>query len=826
MRRVLLPLFCMTLLVALLPMGCKLQVSDANPGTTRQLPGGASANLPIIEVVSVSPPPGTPFEKGLEAYIRLEVVLRLGPGVKEPVYVSAGLGNESSYYLGLETPRRNSGRTLVLQYDLRFDEVRQNLESRSLAITDALYIHAVGPYSFRYGGRELQDGVVGIYPLADVAQPRDLVASRVNGRVVLAWDPPRNLGRFAPTGYSVYRATDPEGAWTPIAEVGLARTSFVDTPAVPEVDCFYAVKAFCRQPASAYSEPATAPLSDPAASSTWVNRTLAKGSGGEGPQAECVIITTDDLAQELGRLSSNKTRRGTPTLLYTTEWIYPRYPDAPDHAARIKAFLADLRVNGTLRYVVLAGDARTVPTRIIITGDGCHPFYPTDHYYADLSEWDWDKDGLYAEYADDRPGLRPELAVGRLPVSTPKSAHFMVDRLLSYERTPPAGDWVTRAVLAAGITHYPAKLGDGVTAKNDSAAIAEALDSLLLPERFESVRLYERGGLSPSDYPSDLPLNAENLCSSMSRGCSLAFVGSHGYASFLIGWVWVTDPDGNGLVPGENASMEVGDNPLIDVGGLPGKTTPLPTNGTKLPFMFAEACLSANFSSLPYCVGERLMTIPGGGVIGYLGASFLAFTTPDWTPGAKDASGRTLAWYFWEDLLTADRSAARPGEALATAKERYARGVTPSDLYVQRSPQFATLAAFNLLGDPEMPVWIDTPREIALDVEPSVEALEVTLRDDAGQPLAGAEVCVWDGGEGLYLTAYTDNSGAVRFALPASLNAVLDVTAFAPGFLWSMARVEVTPEGARLVNPGVLLRAALDPPIASLGKDAAIPGGA
>lgn len=804
MRWVLRTLLCLTLLVALLPMGCRFQVSDANPGTPRESPDGASADLPIIEVVSVSPPPGTPFEKGPEAYIRLEVVVLLGPGVKEPRPVSVGLGTETSFYIGSETLRRKeSGRTLVLQYDLAFEEVRQNLEGRSLAIADALYIHVVGPYSFHYGGRELQDGVVGIYPLADVAQPRDLVASRVSGRAVLAWDPPRNLGRFAPTGYSVYRTTDPEGAWTPIGEVGLQRTSFVDTQAAPEVDYFYAVKAFSGEPASAYSEPATAPLSDPAPSSMWVNRSLAQGSGGEAPRAECVVITTDDLAQELARLSSNKTRRGTPTLLYTTEWIYPRYPDAPDHAARIKAFLADLRENGTLRYVVLGGDARTVPTRIIITGDGCYPFYPTDHYYADLSQWDRDKDGLYAEYADDRPDLRPELAVGRLPVSTPESARFIVDRLLSYERTPPAGDWYTRAVLAGGVISYPEE-GEGgdVTPKNDGAVIVEEMASRLLPERFECLRLYERGGISPSECPSDLPLNAQSLCASISPGCSLAFVASHGYRTFLYGLVWVADPDGNGAVRRDFDLLELDSNIFIDVNvtNLPGLATPLPTNGSKLPFMFAEACLSADFSCVPYCVGERLMTIPEGGVIGYLGASFVAYSTGDWNPSVKDAGGRTLAWYFWEDFLAADRRAARPGDALATAKERYTRGINPSDLYARFSQHLATLTAFNLLGDPEMPVWIDTPREIALDVEPSVEALEVTLRDDAGQPLVGAEVCVWDGGEGLYLTAHTGSSGAVRFALPGSLNAVLDVTAFAPGFLWGMARVEVTPEGVGLVE--------------------------
>jgi len=70
-----------------------------------------------------------------------------------------------------------------------------------------------------------------------------------------------------------------------------------------------------------------------------------------------------------------------------------------------------------------------------------HTLIPTDLYYASLSgDWDTTENGLYAQWADDRPiepiRWRTDLSVGRAPVSSAADAKTFVDKLLDYEKNP------------------------------------------------------------------------------------------------------------------------------------------------------------------------------------------------------------------------------------------------------------------------------------------------------------------------------------------------------------------------------------------------------
>ncbi len=769
------------------------------PGALAQEPRSLS-DLAAIEVVSLSPSPGTPYENNtLEP---LEIELALDYQLREPcnIQMRVGLGSRSLPYFQYVGVLPSYSETLTVQAYFDLDWVRRWVEDRGGDLADGLYLRIQfttwspgastgttydGP--FTYGSEEIRDGVLAMYPLAQVPRPRDLTASRVNGSVVLTWNPPRGNGSLTPTGYAVYRSTGLEAAPVLLGTTALSETHFVDTSPGSATSCTYSVKAFAGSPAAASSVPATALLTEPAPSSLWVNR--PPGEDSQPLSLTCAVITTEDLRPAFMRLAYSKTRRGTPTAVYTTDWIYSHYPSAADHAARVKMFLTDLRAKEGVKYVVLGGDARTVPTRIIITGDGCFPSYPTDHYYADLSEWDGNRNGLYVDFDGDRPDLKPELVVGRLPVATPESAALMVDRLLYYEKSPPAGDWFTRAVLAAGVIGYPDEEGSKeARPDNDGAVIVEQIAGELLPARFDRVTLYERGGIAPSEYPSDLPLDLGHFGSAVSEGCSLVLVVSHGWKTWLYSQVWIADSDGNGV-------CGVGEDQLnVFVNDYRG----LPTGGPELPFMFAEACLSADFSHRPYCLGEHLVS--NGSVVGYIGSTFVAYSTSDWTPASNDDLGRTLTWYFWQEFFSPDLGASRPGEALARAKERYVGGIRPTDLYAKFNGHLETVTEFSLLGDPEMLVWTDTPREMAMLVEPSAESLVVTVKGEEGRPLPGVDVCVWDGGDGVYLRGRTGDDGVARFTLPDLLETVLDVTAFMPGYRWSESRVAVASGAARPVD--------------------------
>jgi hypothetical protein len=146
--------------------------------------------------------------------------------------------------------------------------------------------------------------------------------------------------------------------------------------------------------------------------------------------------------------------------------------DAPE---RLKKFLhAEWRGAG-LTYVLLAGDCDVMPVRFMMLDRVTEPafdcaFYASDLYYADLAradgsfdDWNARADGIHARYFGEVHGEHhkdspinfdavsylPEIAVGRLPVSTREDLRAIVAKILAWQAAPApasalfvhAGEW-------------------------------------------------------------------------------------------------------------------------------------------------------------------------------------------------------------------------------------------------------------------------------------------------------------------------------------------------------------------------------------------------
>jgi hypothetical protein len=135
-----------------------------------------------------------------------------------------------------------------------------------------------------------------------------------------------------------------------------------------------------------------------------------------------------------------------------------------DDPERLKRFLFQAwRSRNSVGYVLLVGDADVLPVRYMVL-DRITPaafdyaFYPSDLYYADLAkrdgsfeDWNARKDGFHAGYfgevrgeknkADpinfDRVDYRPEIAVGRWPVSTVAEVRLVASKTMRYENGLP-----------------------------------------------------------------------------------------------------------------------------------------------------------------------------------------------------------------------------------------------------------------------------------------------------------------------------------------------------------------------------------------------------
>lgn len=165
-----------------------------------------------------------------------------------------------------------------------------------------------------------------------------------------------------------------------------------------------------------------------------------------------------------------------PADLHSLEDILQNSSGADD-PEKLKRFLyAEWRERG-LGYVLLVGDVDVMPVRYMVL-DRITPaafdyaFYPSDLYYADLAkpdgtfeDWNAERDGFHAGYYGevrgekdkqdpinfDRVDYRPEIAVGRWPVSTVEEVARVAAKTVRYEKAVVAnkGEHKRRAAFLA-----------------------------------------------------------------------------------------------------------------------------------------------------------------------------------------------------------------------------------------------------------------------------------------------------------------------------------------------------------------------------------------
>ncbi|MFM7564044.1 MAG: C25 family cysteine peptidase, partial [Planctomycetota bacterium] len=108
----------------------------------------------------------------------------------------------------------------------------------------------------------------------------------------------------------------------------------------------------------------------------------------------------------------------------------------------MKQLVRECQANGALRNLVLVGTAR-----------GSRPLVPVDLRLAQVnfffgSELDIATDNSYVDTDQDGD---PDLAMGRIPVSTPEELRTYIDRVIRYENDQPQTTWRRRINIIAGV---------------------------------------------------------------------------------------------------------------------------------------------------------------------------------------------------------------------------------------------------------------------------------------------------------------------------------------------------------------------------------------
>lgn len=303
-----------------------------------------------------------------------------------------------------------------------------------------------------------------------------------------------------------------------------------------------------------------------------------------------LIVAAPEAIDDLGEfLAFKRQRLGSVELLALDEAInegqaaVTRFPDEYiDDPARLKHCLYDRWKDGRVTHVLLVGDADVLPVRYMAL-DRITPaafdnaFYPSDLYYADLAradgsfdDWNGRKDGFHRHYFGEVRGeknkedpinfdgvdYRPDVALGRWPVSTAEEARAVAAKSIRHELALEARSAGEAEPVAAMIA-----VGGWVDARPHLDRFAVRLEP-----RWSIERRYYRDENPAEDAPP--PPDESQLIQLLNAGVDLVIHAGHGNDN-----VW-------------EQCLSMGTLDRLEA-------------SARLPVMFSVGCSTARFATLP-----------------------------------------------------------------------------------------------------------------------------------------------------------------------------------------------------------------------------------
>ncbi len=469
---------------------------------------------------------------------------------------------------------------------------------------------------------------------------------------------------------------------------------------------------------------------------------------------EYVVVTSNAFKNVFQTLADWKNSKGIRAKVMTVDSIIANYSGAT-RQEKVKRALAD--IDG-LRYVLLGGDTLNVPTQMSYLGilkdttkyvDSIW-ISPSDYYYACLGTMNWDSNGngLAAETSD-YIDLNPTLHVSRVPVATITEAQNIVNRIIEYESMPDTLNWSDRILMGGQMR------GGKLKVNGDSVYEAEYYGDLIYSTYINPTggtypawngtrkRFYE----SATDFSggASYDFNAPNLQSQLATGYHFTDIITHGHTPYM-------EMEKN--YP--NYTWQYADA----------------LNNTSYTIITTTACHTNAFDKYsPFigvpnqtdtCLSTHLMINPLSGVLAYWGSS-----RQNW----YRKNGLSLEFSFLYDGMIYRKMLEERFHRMGVAATGVKITIDPTSYYDRW-----LLLSLNLLGDPEMPVYLEKPKTFA-----NVEVYSVNDSIYVNADTTDYDICFINReNPSLYYTAREIGSANVSFA---RLDGVYDVCITKPGFI-------------------------------------------
>ncbi|MEN6445790.1 MAG: C25 family cysteine peptidase [Candidatus Cloacimonas sp.] len=459
---------------------------------------------------------------------------------------------------------------------------------------------------------------------------------------------------------------------------------------------------------------------------------------------EYLIVVDANKISQWTPLKALYEARGRNVLMKTMADIDAEYTGV-DTQEKLRNYIISLFASNPLRYVLLAGDTDIIPHRGFYIsmdsgGEGTDADIPADMYYSCLDgTWNDDGDGYWGEMYE--ADLVPELAIGRFCYNDDTEISNFINKVTNYLNNPVVGEVKSALFVGEWLWEGPTWGGDYMDEMIGGSS-ANNYTTVGVPTTWNISTLYDR------TYGSSESWDANDLRPLLNQGPNLVNHLGHSNTTYVMRM-------NNGQV----------------------SASTITNNGVNHNFStyFSQGCYAGAFDNRETsvgnytsdCITEKLTSIATGPV------AMIAHSRYGWgEQGSTNGASQYIHRQFIDAIFGENIN--EVGYALADSK-------IDNIPFISNTPvMYWVDYETNLLGDPAMLIWTDTPQTIVANLPEHFMVGVNNYQIQTNAPYA--EFIIKNVGNVVYRT-YADASGLIQINLLSSLvPGNYDIYFIAPNF--------------------------------------------
>jgi hypothetical protein len=340
-------------------------------------------------------------------------------------------------------------------------------------------------------------------------------------------------------------------------------------------------------------------------------------------------------------------------------------------------------------------------------------------------------DQYYSDYDDD---WTHEVCVGRATVQSTGEADTFVQKVLTYEKNPPLTDYPLEILL----------VGMDLDGETPCEELMETIAGYI-PPYFDITKVYDSEAANHRTEAIDALNSGANLVNHADHAASSVI----GLGSVHHGW-YLSQSDVDALA-----------------------------NDDRLSIVVSTGCLSNAMDYEDAISESAVMYNAGQAAVAWIGNTRYGL----YSPGLPESLSAQLDRELWEGVFLFGQCDL--GRALQWSKHHF-----PNMGSFNRHCEWT----FCLLGEPAMPLWLDTPGVLTVTHPARVTTgrrdIPVIVEDESG-PVAEARVCLRKEGD-VYAVAVTESSGQAVLTVRSARPGTMTITVTAQDALPYEGTIEVT----------------------------------